>query len=49
VRRAFRHATLLCIAHRLATIMDCDRVLVMEQGRAKELDTPARLLAQPHR
>ncbi|KAJ1718225.1 hypothetical protein LPJ61_006749, partial [Coemansia biformis] len=27
-------------------VMDCDRILVMDQGRAVEFDTPANLLAR---
>lgn len=47
VRRAFEGRTILCIAHRLNTIMSYDRVLVMEAGTAVELDTPDALLSDP--
>ncbi|CAM9386646.1 unnamed protein product, partial [Laminaria digitata] len=43
-RSAFRNCTVLTIAHRLNTIMDSDRILVMEDGRVAELDSPAALL-----
>lgn len=43
--RAFNGRTLLCIAHRLMTIVGYDRIVVMDQGKIAELDTPARLYA----
>ncbi|MFZ5733604.1 MAG: ABC transporter transmembrane domain-containing protein [Pseudomonadota bacterium] len=40
-----RHRTTLVIAHRLATVLSCDRILVMEQGRIVEEGTHASLVA----
>jgi ATP-binding cassette subfamily C (CFTR/MRP) protein 1 len=45
IRTEFAHATCLTVAHRLNTIMDSDKVLVMDQGIAAEYDSPANLLA----
>ncbi|KAJ1865211.1 ATPase-like protein [Coemansia sp. RSA 2703] len=45
IRREFKNCTVLTIAHRLGTIMDNDRILVMDQGQAVEFDTPQNLLA----
>jgi NHLM bacteriocin system ABC transporter ATP-binding protein len=42
--RALR-ATRVVIAHRLSTVMDADRVLVLSQGRIVQQGTPAQLLA----
>jgi len=46
IRTEFKDKTLLCIAHRLMTIINYDRVLVMDQGNVAEFDTPANLFAQ---
>ncbi|MEU7278226.1 NHLP bacteriocin export ABC transporter permease/ATPase subunit [Streptomyces sp. NPDC045431] len=41
------NATRLVIAHRLSTVMDADRVIVMSAGRVVEQGSPAALLATP--
>jgi ATP-binding cassette, subfamily B, bacterial len=40
-----RHRTTLVIAHRLATVLSCDRIMVMDQGRIVEHGTHASLVA----
>ncbi|MES2165805.1 MAG: ABC transporter ATP-binding protein/permease [Pseudomonadota bacterium] len=40
-----KHRTTLVIAHRLATVLSCDRILVMENGRIVEQGTHASLVA----
>ncbi|KAL9978592.1 hypothetical protein ACROYT_G016126 [Oculina patagonica] len=44
IRNRFKDSTVVTIAHRLNTIMDYDKVLVMEQGRVVEFDKPEVLL-----
>lgn len=40
-----RHRTTLVIAHRLATVLSCDRIMVMDQGKIVEQGTHAELVA----
>ncbi|KAI0260131.1 putative ATP-binding cassette transporter protein YOR1 [Gloeopeniophorella convolvens] len=42
----FRDRTILCIAHRLRTIISYDRICVMDNGNIAEFDTPEALFAQ---
>ncbi|KAK6455815.1 P-loop containing nucleoside triphosphate hydrolase protein [Scheffersomyces xylosifermentans] len=45
IRKEFNDKTILTIAHRLETILDSDRVLVLERGEVKEFDAPKALLS----
>lgn len=44
LRSAFRKCTVITIAHRVQTILDSDRVIVMRAGEIIEFDTPDNLL-----
>ncbi|XP_053494146.1 multidrug resistance-associated protein 1 [Ictalurus furcatus] len=46
IRSQFEDCTVLTIAHRLNTIMDYTKVLVMDKGHIMEMDSPANLIAQ---
>ena len=46
LRAAAGGATLILIAHRVATLMQADRIIVLEDGRIVESGTPDELLAQ---
>ncbi|ENN75124.1 hypothetical protein YQE_08304, partial [Dendroctonus ponderosae] len=47
IRKKFKECTVLTIAHRLNTIMDSDKVLVMASGQLLEFDHPHKLLQNP--
>ncbi|XP_035215523.1 multidrug resistance-associated protein 1-like isoform X2 [Stegodyphus dumicola] len=44
IRKEFRNSTVITIAHRLHTVLDYDRILVMDDGRIVEDGDPDKLL-----
>uniref|UniRef100_A0A671NH09 ABC-type glutathione-S-conjugate transporter n=1 Tax=Sinocyclocheilus anshuiensis TaxID=1608454 RepID=A0A671NH09_9TELE len=46
IRTQFEYCTVLTIAHRLNTIMDYTRVIVMDRGHITEMDSPTNLISQ---
>ncbi|KAG6545035.1 hypothetical protein Mapa_013728 [Marchantia paleacea] len=47
IRTEFSACTVISIAHRIPSVMDSDKVLVLDKGYVKEFDSPSNLLDQP--
>ncbi|XP_030238826.1 multidrug resistance-associated protein 1 isoform X11 [Drosophila navojoa] len=47
IRSEFKECTVLTIAHRLNTIMDSDKVIVLDKGQITEFASPTELLGDP--
>ena len=44
IRSAFADCTVICIAHRINTIVDSDKICVLNDGTVVEYDSPGNLL-----
>ncbi|XP_072451112.1 ATP-binding cassette sub-family C member 5-like isoform X4 [Chiloscyllium punctatum] len=45
IQEAFSDCTMLIVAHRLHTVLNCDRIMVLDQGEIAEFDSPSVLLS----
>eukprot|EP00746_Dinoflagellata_sp_MGD_P151193 gnl/MRDRNA2_/MRDRNA2_82850_c0_seq2.p2 gnl/MRDRNA2_/MRDRNA2_82850_c0~~gnl/MRDRNA2_/MRDRNA2_82850_c0_seq2.p2 ORF type:complete len:125 (-),score=38.12 gnl/MRDRNA2_/MRDRNA2_82850_c0_seq2:59-433(-) len=48
IRTHFKECTVIAVAHRLETVLDCDRVIVLDYGHIAENGSPKELLANPN-
>ena len=46
IREEFAGVTILTVAHRVETVMDADRVVVLEGGKVVEIGVPGELVAR---
>ncbi|XP_023742702.1 ABC transporter C family member 10 [Lactuca sativa] len=47
IREEFQDCTVITVAHRIPTVIDCSMVLVMKDGKVMEYDEPTKLMSQP--
>ena len=41
----FKEGTILIVTHRMNSIKNCDKILVLEEGKIAEFDNPKKLLS----
>lgn len=47
IRSEFSKCTIVTIAHRLNTVIDYDRIILLDNGQIAEFDSPKKLLSNP--
>lgn len=48
IEEDFADSTMIIIAHRLQTVMKCDRIVILEQGKIAAVDRPSNLTSNPY-
>lgn len=48
IREEFQKSTVITIAHRLDTVLDSDRILVLDAGKIAQFDSPSVLISRGH-
>ncbi|KAL4462576.1 hypothetical protein ABPG74_000406 [Tetrahymena malaccensis] len=48
LNQCFKECLMITIAHKIKTIMDCDKILVLDHGKVQEFDNPQTLLQNKH-
>ena len=44
IKKCFTKSTMLIVAHRVQTVLECDRIIVLHSGEIVEFDSPMRLM-----
>lgn len=44
IREEFKEKTVVAVVHRLDTVMDFDKIAVLDKGKLVEFDSPANLM-----
>lgn len=48
IRKEFGECTVITVAHRIPTVMDCDMVLAISEGKLAEFDEPVKLMKREY-
>ena len=48
IRNVFSSATVLFVAHKIESVLDCDRIIVMESAKIAEIGSPDALIQNPN-
>ena len=46
IKEEFSESTMIIVAHRVQTVLECDRIMVMKDGKVDSFDTPKKLMQE---